>query len=146
VSAADLGFAEKKLHDSRLTLVVVKNQKPILTSKTRGVSGFLEAIDRLGERFEDATVADKVVGRAIALLCAYSKVKAVYAETLSQSAKSFLEKNEITLKWKVLVVRILNAEKTETCPFEKIVEKMSNPAVAYNMLTQACSMKRISKT
>lgn len=142
MSTTDLDVAKKRIRGAELTLVVVKDNRVILESELRGVSGFLEAIDRLGVQFEGASVADRVVGKAIALMCVYSKVKSIYAQTLSQKAKIFLEENKIHLEWDTLVKRVLNANKTKTCPFEKLVEKVNDPAVAYGKLAQACSMSR----
>ncbi len=146
MNVTDLDVAKSRIRSAELTLVVVKDNKVILESKLRGVSGFLEAIDRLGVQFEGASVADKVVGKAIALMCVYSKVKSVHAQTLSQKAKIFLEENEIHLEWDTLVKRVLNANKTKTCPFEKLVEKVDDPAVAYGKLVRACSVSRTQKT
>jgi hypothetical protein len=142
VSMTDLDVAKSRIRSAELTLVVVKDNRVILESKLRGVSGFLEAIYRLGDQFEGASVADKVVGKAIALMCLYSKVKSIYAQTLSQKAKIFLEENEIHLEWDTLVRRILNDNKTKTCPFEELIEKVDDPTVAYGKLVRACSVSR----
>lgn len=127
----DLEIAKSRLAEENLTLSVVKSAEIIFESNSHGVSGFLEAIEKLGEKLEGASVADRVVGKAIALLCVYAKVKAVYAITLSEKAKTTLEKYKIYHEWKNLVKKILNIDKTETCPFEKLAMEISNPKEAY---------------
>ncbi len=130
----DLETAKKHLHEKDLTLAIAKNGKTIFETASHGVSGFLEAIERLGKQLEGASVADRIVGKAIALLSVYSKVKAVHATTLSKKAKAVFEENAVYHEWNDLVENILDASKTGVCPFEKLAEKISDPTDAYRRL------------
>jgi len=141
----DLSVAKNRLNEAGLTLVVVKDENVIFESKLHGVSSFLEAIGRLDDQLENSSVADRVVGMSVALLCVYSDIKAVYGETLSRRAKTFLEENGVYSESTAVVERILNAEKTGTCPFEQLVERVRNPAVAYRKLLQNCSVNEVAK-
>jgi len=107
----DLGVAKNRLNEAGLTLVVVKDENVIFESKLHGVSSFLEAIERLDDQLENSSVADRVIGMSVALLCVYSHIKAVYGETLSRRAKTFLEENDVYSESTALVEKILNAEK-----------------------------------
>jgi hypothetical protein len=127
----DLELAKNRLSEENLTLSIVKDANIIFESDLHGISGFIEAIEKLGEKLEDASVADRVVGKAIALLCVDAKVKAVYASTLSNRAKALLEKYGVYYEWKNLVERILDINGKETCPFEKLAMEISNPNEAY---------------
>jgi len=140
LKTTDLDLARIRFREKRLSLVVAKDENIIFESRLRGVSSFLEAIGKLGNRLEGSSVSDKVTGRAIALLCIYSRVKAVYAETLSDSARTLLEINGIVTESDRVVERILNSHKTDVCPFEKLLKKVRNPTVAYKKLVQACSV------
>jgi len=132
----DLTIAKKRLlSEEGLTLSIVKNRHVIFETASRGISGFLEAIEKFGEgELEEASVADRITGKAIALLCVYSKVKAVYAVILSKSAKDVFEKHAVHHEWSNLVEKILDINKAEVCPFEKLAIKISNPKEAYKML------------
>ena len=132
----DLETAKQRLNQRGLTLSIVKNEKIIFESKTHGISDFLEAVERLKSKLEGSSIADRVVGKAVAFLCAYANVQAVFAETLSRSAKALLEKYGIYHEWDNLVERILDAGKTETCPFEKLAENFSDPEEAYKKLKE----------
>ena len=105
-----LEVAKNRLNEAGLTLVVVKDENVIFESKLHGVSSFLEAIERLDDQLENSSVADRVVGMSVALLCVYSHIKAVYGETLSRRAKTFLEENGVCSDSTALVEKILNAE------------------------------------
>ncbi|MGB9683881.1 MAG: DUF1893 domain-containing protein [Candidatus Bathyarchaeales archaeon] len=127
----DLEIAKRRLCTENLTLSIVKGSKVIFESKTHGIFSFLEAIERFGEGLKGASVADKVVGKAIALLCIYAGVKAVYAETLSRKAKPVFEKHKVHFEFGNLVEKILDASKKAMCPFEKAALKISKPEEAY---------------
>jgi len=130
----DLEIAEKRLNEEGLALSVVKDGEIIFESVSHGISGFLEAVERLEEKLEGASVADRVVGKAIALLCVYAKVRAVYAVILSERAKVVLEKHAIHHELDNLVESILDMDKVGMCPFERLATEISDPAEAYERL------------
>jgi len=126
----DLEIAKKRVNEKGLALSVVKDGEIIFESVSHGISGFLEAVEKL----EGASVADRVVGKAIALLCVYANVKAVYAMTLSKRAKVVLEKHAIHHELDNLVESILDIDKVGMCPFERLATEISDPAEAYERL------------
>ncbi|MEM3360798.1 MAG: DUF1893 domain-containing protein [Candidatus Bathyarchaeia archaeon] len=127
-------IARKKLYKNGLTLVIVKDSKVLFESKHHGVSGFMQALEKLGDKMEGASVADKVVGKAIALLCIYAKIEAVYASTLSIKAKQVFETHGIYFECGKLVDKILNASGTDICPFEKATLEIDDHKEAYEKL------------
>ena len=130
----DLEIAKDRLSEDGLTLSIVKNGEVVFETVSHGVSGFLEAVEKFGDELEGASVADRIVGRAVALLCVYAKVGAVYAMVLSRNAKELLEENMVHYEWKRLVENILNVNKTELCPFERLAMEISSPRDAYERL------------
>ena len=131
---SDLDIAKSKLYKKELTLTIVKNGEVLFETRSHRISGFLGAIERLGDMLEGASLADRVAGKAIALLCVNAKMKAVYAAVLSEKAKAVLEENGVYHEWENLVENVLNINKTGMCPFEKLAEEISNPKDAYKML------------
>ena len=79
-------------------------------------------------------MADRVVGKAIALLFVYAGIRTVYAEVLSRKAKVVLDKHGISSEYKQLVNNVLDFERKSVCPFEKIAMDMSDPEDAYTKL------------
>lgn len=130
----NLEIAKQRLKENNLTLSIVKNGEIIFENSSHGISGFLEAIEKCGDKLEGASVADRITGKAIALLCVYSNVEAVYAVTLSRKAKTLLEEYKVYHESDELVENILNMSKTDTCPFEKLAEEISNPKDSYGKL------------
>jgi len=127
----DLDIAKNTLYQKRLTLTIVKEGSVLFETGSHRISGFLGAIDQLGDKLEGASVADRVVGKAIALLCVYAGICRVYAEVLSRKAKAVFEENGIPCQWKELADTILNFDRSGVCPFEKAATDISDPKEAY---------------
>jgi hypothetical protein len=130
---SDLDIAKSRLFEEELTLTIVKNGEVLFETDSHRISGFLGAIEKFGAKLEGAAVADRVAGKAIALLCVYAGIRHVYAEVLSRKAKAVFEENGINHEWKKLVDNILNFNKSQVCPFEKAAAEISDPKDAYNV-------------
>ena len=128
----DLETARNNLRRKALTLAIVKNGEALFETRSHRISGFLNAVETFSDRLVGSSLADKVAGKAVALLCVYAGISAVYAETLSGKAKIVLEKNGIHTEWKELVDNILDLNRSDVCPFEKTAEKISDPKKAFN--------------
>lgn len=127
----DLDIAKTNLYRRRLTLIIVKNGVVIFETDSHRISGFLLAVEQFGVRLKDSSVADRVVGKAIALLCVYAGIREIYAEVLSREAQAVLDKNGIGCHCKELVDNILDLNHNAVCPFEKAATCLSDPEVAY---------------
>lgn len=127
----DLDIAKKRLYAANLTLVVVKDTIVLFETASHKIFGFLDAIDDLGSKLEDSSVADRVVGKAVALLFVYSKISHAYAEFLSKEAKMVLEKNGVFCEWKTVIEKVLDSSRKDICPFEKAALDIINPEEAY---------------
>jgi hypothetical protein len=141
----DFETAKNLLFDKNLTLCVVKNGRTLFESRLHGVSSFLTAVQELKDMLKDSCVADRVVGKAVAFLCVYSKIRAVYAVALSKPARTVLEKSSIYIEYDDLVDNVLNTERTGVCPFEHLVKGVSDPSDAYRKLLNACGSGLQSK-
>lgn len=141
----DIEIAKNQLYDKHLTLVIVKNGQILFQTDSRRISGFIRAIDECGAQLSGASVADRVAGKALALLCVYAGVKAVYAEVLSQKAKKLFQEYTVGSEWRQLVDNVLDVNKADVCPFEKAAENISDPKESYvafkNLLEKMRSCK-----
>jgi hypothetical protein len=134
VRDVDLELAKSRLKDRDLTLSIVKEGKVIFETRSQGIGGFLQAIEKLGKRLVTSSVADKIVGAAAAMLCAYSEVSSVFAVTISEEGIRVLEEKNIIYWFEHEVPNILNHDKTDVCPFEKLVTGSTDPKEAYTKL------------
>lgn len=65
-----------QLHNS--SIVLVKDAKVLYESKAKGIFPYVEAIELLGHSLKGAALADRIAGRAAALLSAYIGVSLAY--------------------------------------------------------------------
>jgi len=127
----DLEIAGIRLKEGNLSFVVVKDGKIIFETKSSGLRSFLQAIELLNKELAESSVADKIMGRAAALLSVYSRVSAVFAVTISKEGINVLEENNIPYQFERRVPNILNSKRDDMCPFEKLTITTTNPAEAY---------------
>ena len=145
VENQDLELAKLKLIEEDLSLVIVKKGKVIFETKKQGISGFLQAIDKLNKNLVAASAADKIVGVAAAMLCVYAGVDSVFALTISEEGIRVLEDNNIAYLFEKKVSNILNRSKNDVCPFEKLAMASGSSDEAYvNLKSFASQMTRKS--
>ena len=105
------------LHEEHHSLVVAQDM--IRTFDGRGVSDLYRLLNEESEWLRGALVADKIVGKGAAALMAAGRVKAVYAEVISQPALYLLRQECVRVNYGALVPQIINRAGTGQCPLER---------------------------
>ena len=108
--------------------VVVKDGVTVSVSTARGIRPVLDAYDK--GILSDAFVADKIIGRAAAMIMALGGVRSCYGATVSRGALVIFERYGVSVKYGVLTERIINRSGTGPCPMEDAVEGIDDPARA----------------
>ena len=130
----DIKIAKNRLKEKKFSLVIVKNGKIIYETRDHGLKSLIRAIERFKEKMKGVSVADKTVGRPVALLCLYADIAAIYAITISEEAIKLLKKADIICEYEKSIPIILNRKKNDICPFEKYVIGLENPKEAFKKL------------
>ena len=117
---SDLDIAKQCLTSQGKTLVLAKGGRIIASSSGRGIADLVRFIEKLGHELAGASLADKVVGKAVALMVRYAGIVAVYAGMMSEPAKRALEGTEISYNCEKLVPMILNRTGDDLCPMERL--------------------------
>lgn len=107
-----------------------RENKIIYCSNDIGVKPILSKLNEDINFYKNADIEDTVVGKAAACLYVLADIKFVYAHTLSEAAKIYLEKNNISYKYDELVKEIRNRTNTDMCPLEKSVIDIDDPILA----------------
>ena len=107
-----------------------RDNKIFYCSNEIGVKPILSKLNENINFYKDADIEDTVVGKAAASLYVLERINFVYAHTLSESAKTYLEKNNIPFKYDELVKEIRNRTNTGMCPLEKSVIDIDDPILA----------------
>ena len=106
------------------------------TSTERGVKPLINWLDS-GKNFKGYCAADKIVGKAAAMLYLLLGVSEVYAPVMSEAAQYTLAKNGVVPYCGQSVKKIMNRLGTGNCPMEDAVENLEIPEEAYRALKKA---------
>ena len=113
---------------------VVEKGGVFYTSELFGIKPLMQFLRQDRRFFEGAAVADKVIGKAAAMLLADSGVQEVFGAVMSESAAAFLKSCGIPFGYCELVPMIENRKHTGMCPMEETVQGLQNPADAFAAL------------
>ncbi len=133
----DIRLARKIISENGMGLVAIKEGKVLIQAEDRGVRPFVQAVTDLGEKLYGAVIGDRVMGRASAMLCIYSKAAAAYTRIVSDSAVAELQSANIKLIADERTPHILNRQGTDICPFEKMTEILKSPDEVFQALVDS---------
>lgn len=127
------------LNDGKYTCVLCSGDKTY-TSTERGIKPLIDLISS-GDDFRGFSAADKIVGKAAAMLYIVLGVCEVYSPVMSEAAICILSKNGIACNYKVSVTQIINRKGTAICPMEETVQSIDDPQKALSALKEKiCTM------
>ena len=129
----DFTIEELALKLENHSLLVYKDGN-ITFQDEHGIQPLLIQIKKKG--LKNATVVDKVVGKAAALLMAYGKVKQVHTNIIAKDAIKVFEKYNVEYSYVELVDHIQNNKKDGLCPMEQKVLKVNSPKKAYKIFSK----------
>jgi hypothetical protein len=130
----DLELARTLLQAQGKALVLVKDGRVLGTGEHKGMADLLALAEQLGQEAQGAALADRVVGKAAAMVARSMGVASVYALLVSQPAREALAKGGVPLEYEQLVPAILNEKGAGPCPLERLVAAIEDPAEAERVL------------
>ncbi|MBQ4339679.1 MAG: DUF1893 domain-containing protein [Firmicutes bacterium] len=128
----DLETAVETLKNGGYTCVICKEGK-LMTSFERGIKPLIDWYDS-GLDLTGAFAADKVVGKAAAMMYVLMSVKQVYSFTMSKTAVETF--NRFGVEWSCdrIVDVINNRTNTGSCPMEQAVLLCNDPLSSYKSI------------
>lgn len=116
----NLKLAKSTLFENEYSIVVVKENEIVYKSESKGLQSLISLYKNDVNTLENSSIADKVIGRAAALILVDSNIKEVYADLISQNAIDILDKSNIPYEYKAQVKEIRNRDNTGMCPMEEL--------------------------
>ena len=135
MDATDLDLARALLIANKdATLVAVRGDE-IVVCRDRGVKPLLKMVAE-GRSLKGFSVADKVVGKAPALLYAVLGPESVFSPVMSWTGRAVLLAAGIFVSHDVLVPHISNRAKSGQCPMDESVTNIWEPYEAVSVLEE----------
>ncbi len=131
----DLSRAVELLHNGSYTCVLIKGDK-VYTSRERGVKPLMTFLAE-GVELSGFCAADKVVGKATALLYVLLGVDCVYACVASEPAAEVFCAHGVPLTCDAVVPAIRNRAGTGFCPMEQATRDITDPKDAPRAIKDA---------
>lgn len=127
------------MHETLLSgnhTIAVKKGDKVFTSSDRGVKPLLHLLENEKDFLKGASVADKVVGKAAALLMVLGGIKEVHTNVISDPAVEVFEKHRIPYFYEEKVKRIINRKGDGLCPMETLCIDVEEPAAAFEKIKE----------
>lgn len=122
----NLEIAKTTLLEKDYSIVLVKENEIVNTSRKNGLLPILDLYNNDKSILENAIVADKVIGKAAALILKEANIKELYAELISENAIELLDKTNIKYRYNKKVREIRNRDNTDICPMEELALESNN--------------------
>lgn len=125
---SDIQHAMELLAHGSYTCVLCRGDA-VFTDTRRGIRPLLELWESSRD-LRNFSAADKVVGKAAAMMYCLLGVHAVHAPVLSRPALQALQRHGINVTWDTLVDAIRSRDGAGFCPMESAVMAIDDPALA----------------
>ena len=117
-----------------ITFVAVLADGELVTSEKKGIAPMMALLKEDENSLKGAYVADRVIGRAAALLMEKGGIAAAFGEVVSGHALRAFQKSGIPFTYGKEVEYIINRTKTGMCPMEETVLDTEDAEAAYEAL------------
>ncbi len=128
------------INGTQNVFAAVKGESTI-TSDLKGI-GFLARLCNQNENLCGYSAADKIVGKAAALLFVKLGIKCVYAQTISKGALEVFERYGTEYGYAEKADTIMNRENTGMCPMENAVKDCNEPDEALKAINETLERLR----
>ena len=124
------------LEKSGNSLMIYKDGVLLFESDLGGIRPHLKAINEHGGGLEGTLMVDKILGRAAAFLVVYSKAAEAITNIVSTPGKQVLEANHLKFSYREEVAHIKMKDGVIFCPFDGMVQGISDPVEAYAAIVE----------
>jgi len=130
-----------QLHAGAYSCVIWNEE--VRTFTRSGISDLYDLFVVNPDFLQGASIAEKVVGKAAASLIILGKVKEVYTDVISLSALILLRKTNISVAFGQVVPYIMNADRTDWCPMERICYEEKFPLDIFHKIDEYLRWQKI---
>lgn len=137
----ELEQAKELLQQENVTFAAITKAGAV-TSAQRGIAPIMNLLQKDVKSLQGAFVADRIIGKAAALLLIKSGITKLYAGVISRHALDVLEESDIEVEYKDYVPYIINRKGDGMCPMEECVLHTNDAQEAYELLCKKLEQLR----
>ncbi len=127
------------IEEAGLNLAVFRGGRLLFSSREEGLRPLLRAVEELGPLCpRGCVIADRIVGRAAALIALLLEPSEVHAIVMSSAARGILTSRGVRTVARELVEFITRPD-GRPCPFEEALRGVDKPEEAYELVRRMLS-------
>lgn len=115
----------EKIRNGFSTFIVICNNEVIIDENNFGVISLLKHFEVL-KNCQNLVIYDKLIGKGASMIMAILSVESIYSKTITTTALSILNESSINISFENEVEKILNRDKSDLCPIEKIAKDIND--------------------
>lgn len=138
----DLELARTVFHSNSYTFVLVRDRQVLATGTREGIGELLDVVLQREAELNGAALADKIVGKAVAMVAAYAGIAEIFTPLGSKAAQDVLREHNIAFEAERLVPLIRNKRNDGPCPMERLTMPLNEPTQAVDALRQFVAERR----
>lgn len=139
---SDLETAKRLYHSHGYSFVIVHSNQMLAFGTRDGVGELLEIVAEAGDGLRGAALADKIVGKAVAMVAAHAGIGAVYSPLMSEPAVQALQQRGIQVESDHTVAFIQNKRGDGLCPMEQLTLPFAEPPAAVRALENFVAQRK----
>ncbi len=132
----DLNRAKQQLITQNHSLVLVKDDNILFTGKRSGILDLWNVYENQPDLLVKTAAADRVIGKAAAIVMAAGDISACYSQVMSGGAEKIFRQQEIIYETDMKVQAIKKPDTGELCPLEKITNDIDDLEQGMSKISQ----------
>ncbi len=138
----DIELARQTYRTGRFTFVLARGGQVLATGTEDGIGELLDVVETHRQAVSGAALADKIVGKAVAMVAVYAGISEVYTPLGSEAAAQTLREHHVRFDADRLVPLIRNQRGDGPCPMEQLTLPLDDAAAAVTALHTFVAQRR----
>lgn len=129
-----------EIEENKAGLIVLQGERVVFTAATPGIRAALQLHDEHPELLRGAVIADRIIGRAAAMIFADGGAAAIYGSVMSKTARQELTQKGVQIRARTLVDAIINRRGDGICPMEQAITGITETELGLSHLRETVKL------
>lgn len=118
----NLKLARETLYIENQKIVIVNDNSIVYKADSFGIKPLFIAFNTIKDKMKGSSCADRVIGKAAALIYKKAQIKELYCDIITTAGKEVLQNNGINVTYIEEIDYVQNREKNGMCPVETLAK------------------------